>query len=273
MQDFRHLALRALVALLFLAVPVLGVYTFAIADDHGWWFPRAVTTYAPDIDGLFDMILWMVAVTFVLTNAVLVWAIWSYAKPRASKATFTHGNHKLEMAWTAIPAVLLLVIAFSQMRTWADIKFTANMGRNADGSPGKYSAEHPTMEIYASQFDWRARYPDRDGNFEGIDAVESAFDIHVPVDTPVVFHLRSRDVLHAFFVPAFRLKQDAIPGQTVPVWFQATEVGQYDLICAELCGWGHYKMAGRVHVDSQADYEAWLEGMRTSLYANGSDDN
>ena len=272
MQGFPAFALRVFVTLLFLAVPVLGVYTFVIADDYGWWFPDAVSTFAPHIDGLFDLIMWMVAVTFVLTNALLVWCIWWYGKPRKSKADFSHGNHKLEMVWTAIPAVLLLVIAFAQMGAWADIKFRGNMGRNQDGSPGVYSVEKPMMEVYASQFDWRARYPDRDGNFNGLDVIESAFDIYVPVDTPVVFHLKSRDVLHSFFVPQFRLKQDAIPGMTVPVWFEATEVGEYDLICAELCGWGHYKMAGRVHVLAKDDYDAWLDAERDALYSNGSDD-
>jgi len=273
MQGFRLFALRITVTLLFLAVPVLGVYTFAIADDHGWWFPEAVSTFAPKIDGLFDLIMWMVAVTFVLTNALLVWCVWWYSKPRTSKALYSHGNHKLEMIWTAIPAVLLLVIVFAQMGAWAEIKFTGNMGKGADGSQGEYSAEKPMMHVYASQFDWRARYPDENGNFNGIDVVESAFDIYVPVDTAVVFHLKSRDVLHSFFVPQFRLKQDAVPGMTVPVWFQAVETGTFDLICAELCGWGHYKMAGKVHVLEQDEYEAWLAGARDELYANGSEDN
>jgi cytochrome c oxidase subunit 2 len=116
------------------------------------------------------------------------------------------------------------------------------------------------------------RYPDEEGNFNGANIIESAYDIYVPVDTAVVFNLRSRDVLHSFFVPQFRLKQDAVPGMSIPMWFEATEVGDYDLICAELCGWGHYKMAGKVHVLEKADYEAWLAGQREALMANGSED-
>jgi cytochrome c oxidase subunit 2 len=79
-------------------------------------------------------------------------------------------------------------------------------------------------------------------------------------------------VLHSFFVPAFRLKQDALPGMTIPVWFNATKTGSYDLICAELCGWGHYKMAGRVHVLEQSEFDTWLKTQREALYANGSED-
>jgi cytochrome c oxidase subunit 2 len=272
MTGLHSIILRLLVSALFLAVPILGVWTFVIADDYGWWFPENVSTYGPRIDALFNLIMWMVAITFVLTEGFLVWCIWWYGKPRDSKAVFTHGNHKLEMVWTAVPAALLLFIAFAQMGAWAEIKFTDSMGRAEDGSPGEYSAVRPMMHVYASQFDWRARYPDTEGNFNGIDIIESTYDIYVPVDTAVVFHLKSRDVLHSFFVPQFRLKQDAVPGMTIPVWFNATKVGSYDLICAELCGWGHYKMAGRVHVLERDEYDAWLAGRREALYANGSED-
>ena len=102
--------------------------------------------------------------------------------------------------------------------------------------------------------------------------VESAFDIYVPVDTKVVIRLMSQDVLHSFFIPNFRLKQDAVPGMEIPVWFEAQETGSYDLICAELCGWGHYKMAGKIHVLPKDEYAAWLSGAREALYANGSED-
>jgi len=99
-----------------------------------------------------------------------------------------------------------------------------------------------------------------------------------------VFRLRSRDVLHSFFVPNFRLKQDAVPGMQIPVWFQVNSdqldtdedgnpvATSYDLICAELCGWGHYKMAGRVHVLPKAEFDAWLAAERVALYSNGEED-
>ena len=127
---------------------------------------------------------------------------------------------------------------------------------------GPYTVEKPMMEVYASQFDWRVRYPDASGNFQGADVIEVPYDITVPVDTKVVLRLMSRDVLHSFFVPKFRLKQDAVPGMVIPVWFEAEEVGSYDLICAELCGWGHYKMAGKIHVLAQDEYERWLAEQR-----------
>ena len=265
----RELAGRLLWTLLFLTIPVLGVWTIVIAPEHGWWFPRSVSSYAPDVDHLFDLILWMVAVTFVLTELVLVYCVFKYGKQRATKALHTHGNHVLEMTWTAVPALLLVFIAFSQMGAWSDIKIDMPDG-SEPGHP--YSAQHPFAEIYGSQFDWRVRYPDEHGVFESADAVESPYDVYVPVDTKIVLRLKSRDVLHSFFVPQFRLKQDAVPGMDIPIWFEARETGSYDLICAELCGWGHYKMAGRVHVLSKPDFERWMADARTALYDNGSVD-
>lgn len=260
---------RPLFALLFLAVPVLGVWTFVTAEEHGWWFPRNVSSYGGEIDYLFFVILWMVAITFVATEVLLVWLIFARSGASREKAEYTHGNHTLEMVWTAIPALLLVFIAFSQMGAWSDVKIRIPDGTGKDEP---YTAEHPLMEVYGSQFDWRARYPDVDGNFRGTDVIESPYDIYVPARTKVVFRLRSRDVLHSFFVPEFRLKQDAVPGMSIPVWFEAEEAGDYELICAELCGWGHYKMAGKIHALEPAEFDRWLAAQREALYSNGSEE-
>jgi cytochrome c oxidase subunit II len=261
--------MRLLTTLLFFLVPVLGVWSFWIAPEHGWWFPPEVSSYGQDIDFLFYVILWMVGITFVATEVLLVWCIlrWGRGEKATTKAGFVHGNHTLEMVWTAVPALLLLFVAFSQMEAWADVKFKDNFPKE-----GRFTVERPIAEVYASQFDWRFRYPDEQGNFTGADIIEKPFEFVVPVGEPVTFILKSRDVLHSFFVPNFRLKQDAVPGMEIPVWFQADEVGDYDLICAELCGWGHYKMAGRVRVLPAAEYDAWLAAEREALYANGTED-
>lgn len=260
MASLKHFLLRVLFTLLFLAVPVLGVWTFVKAEEWGLWFPPYVSSYGGDIDGLFNVILWMVAVTFVATEVLLVWLVFRYSKKDATRATFTHGNHTLEMVWTAIPALLLIIVAFSQMKAWTTVKIHFP-------EDGPYTVEKPLMEVYASQFDWRVRYPDAHGNFQGTDVIEVPFDITVPAHTKVVFRLKSRDVLHSFFVPVFRLKQDAVPGMEIPMWFEATQTGDFDLICAELCGWGHYKMAGRIHVLPPDEFDTWLANKRAALYA------
>jgi cytochrome c oxidase subunit 2 len=257
--------MRLLIFLLFLLVPILGVYTFVTADQHGWWFPENVSTFGPAIDRLFYLIAVMVGITFVGTEVLLAWFLLKYSRG-PGKGIFTHGNHRLEMIWTAVPAVLLLVIAFAQMGTWAKIKFRK-------GFPtGAYSIEKPIAEVVASQFDWRFIYPGEDGVLGTVDDLENPYEFVVPVNEDVVFHLRSRDVIHAFFVPQFRLKQDALPGHTIPVWFNAQKEGTYDLICAELCGWGHYKMAGAVRVVSKEEYERWLEALEADWFSNGTEE-
>jgi cytochrome c oxidase subunit 2 len=261
--------MRYLATLLLLAVPVLGVYTFMDAPNHEWWFPERASSFAKGIDDLFDLIMYMVGFVFVLTEGALVWFVFKYSKKRADKGVFTHGNHKLEMVWTAVPAVALLFIAFTQMGTWADIKFQKNFPK---GGENKYSIEKPIAELWASQFDWRVRYPGDDGVLGTVDDLENAFEFVVPVNENIVFHLRSRDVIHSFFVPQFRLKQDALPGHTIPVWFKADKEGIYDLVCAELCGWGHYKMAGRVRVVSAADYEKRMADLKKHWFSNGSEE-
>jgi len=253
--------MRFLATLLFLALLVLGVWTFVEAPNHQLWLPPSHAAYAEDIDRLFYLILWMVAVAFVATEAVLVYCVFVYGRPRPTKATFTHGNHKLEIIWTAVPAALLLIIAFAQMGTWAAVKFQS-----------KFPDVKPMVEVYASQFDWRFRYPGDDGEFGTMDDIENPFELVVPVNEPVLMHLRSRDVIHSFFVPIFRFKQDLMPGMTIPQWFQATQEGDYDLVCAELCGWGHYKMAGRIHVVSRPAFEEWLRKAKAEMFSNGQED-
>jgi cytochrome c oxidase subunit 2 len=223
--------------------------------------PEAVSTYAPDIDYLFNLIMWMVAFFFVLTEGLLVYFVFKYAKDDGTKAVFSHGNHKLELAWTVIPGLMLLFIAFAQMGTWADIKYRGNLPKS-----------EPIAHVWASQFDWRMQYPGADGVYGTWDDIESPHLFKVPVDEDVVFILHSRDVLHSFFVPEFRLKQDAVPGMAIPMWFNAMKEGTYDLICAELCGWGHYKMAGRVEVVSREEYDAWTAEQQAIVMSNGTEE-
>lgn len=249
---------RLTAALLFLAVPILGVWSFMTAAENGWWLMPEVSTFGQDVDFLFYLILWMVTFFFVLTEVLLFWFVWRYSKRDASKAVYTHGSHKLEMLWTAIPAGLLVLIAFFQMSTWAEIRFANN-----------FPEGQPVAHVWASQFDWRFQYPGADGQFGTMDDLEVPYEFVVPVDTPVKFTLHSRDVIHSFSVPAFRLKQDAMPGMAIPVWFQAEEIGDYDLVCMELCGWGHYKMAGKVRVVSQEDYQTYLEDLESEFMTTG----
>jgi len=269
--------MRLIVTLLFTAVLVLGVWSFVgyqgfllgpSPDGYTWWWPKEISTFGQNIDALFILIGVMILVFFVLTYVLLIYGVFKFSAKREDKAVFTHGNHRLEMLWTAVPAALLLVIAFSQMSTWAAVKFD-----------GATAGEPRFAEIWASQFDWHFRYPGRDGRFGTADDVDTAFELVVPAGEKLVFDLRSRDVLHSFFVPMLRVKQDAVPGMTIPIWFEVDQEqleeafeGQedrsFDLICAELCGWGHYKMAGRIRVVSRAEFDEWMEIQNAAVLGN-----
>jgi len=241
---------RKIWSLVFLTVPILGVGLFAMAPACGWWMPEGTSTYARDIDHLFNVILGITGVAFIATQAALVAFLWKYHAQGVAgeRATYTHGNHRLEIVWTIIPAAILVFIAFYQFGTWKEVKWRSEFTKD---SP-------PLFEVTAGQFEWRFTYPGEDGKFGTPDDVHSLNEFHVPVNKKVVFDLKTRDVLHSFFVPTFRIKQDAVPGITIPVWFQAMKEGRFELVCAELCGWGHYKMRGMVTVESEAAFRQWL---------------
>lgn len=244
-------ALLALCALAILA-------SFVVAPRTALWLPRAVTSIGAEVDGLFDLILWIIAAVFVGTHALLFACVWRFARPQSSRATFTHGNARLELWWTAIPAVILAALAFLQLSIWKGMTSGAN--------------QPPLARVEAFQFGWRFVHAGSDGAIGTLDDVPASYELVVPADEDVVLELVSRDVIHSFFVPSFRLKQDVVPGMTLPIRFRALETGEYDLVCAELCGFGHYKMAGRVRVVTRAAYDAWLVEEARERASNGKDD-
>jgi cytochrome c oxidase subunit 2 len=235
-------------ALLFLAVPILGVAVFAVAPSINVWLPQDVSAHGHEIDSLFYFILALTGAVFIATEVLLFWFMWKYdaAARGDEKATYIHGSHTLEVVWTIIPAATLLFLAIYQMNAWANVKM-----RRPDMPP--------TVEVVARQFEWRLRYPGRDGMLGTSDDLHLVNDLHLPVDEEILVQLKSMDVLHSFFLPNLRIKQDAVPGMKIPVWFRGTETGEYDIVCAELCGWGHYKMKGRVTFVTRPEFDAWLE--------------
>jgi cytochrome c oxidase subunit 2 len=119
-----------------------------------------------------------------------------------------------------------------------------------------------SVEVTGRQFEWRLRYPGEDGILGTKDDLFDVNELHVPVGEEVLVSLKSADVLHSFFLPNLRVKQDAVPGMKIPVWFRAMKEGEYDIPCAELCGWGHYKMKGRLVVESRTAYEKYLADLK-----------
>ena len=265
---------------------------WAAAPFFGWWLPPQVSSFGGEVDNLYNVILGFTGFFFVLTEVILVIAMWKFAYNPARKVTYIEGNFQLEMAWTAVPAAILVYIGLAQMSTWAKIKYQAQM-------PGQ-SAEKPVdvvMQVTARQWEWRVRYagditlPYGNASPEAVrrgwaeapwaDDLVLPNEIHTWKGANVKLYLKTNDVLHSFFLPNLRLKQDALPGKTIPVWFNAIESNvnftkdfdrkagrwkepapekDWELACAELCGGGHYRMRGRLYVhEDKADFEKWLE--------------
>lgn len=243
-------------SILFLCVTIFGVGAFVFGAATGIWLPENVgSETAYSIDHLFKFILVLTGIVFIGTELTLFYFLWKYdGKTNTRPVKFTHGSHTLEICWTIVPAATLLFIAIYQMNTWAAAKMRTPM---SGGHDIPYSAE-----VTARQFEWRLRYPGEDGVLGTKDDLFDVNDLHVEVGKEVLVSLKSMDVLHSFYLPNLRVKQDAVPGMKIPVWFQAMKEGEYDIPCAELCGWGHYKMKGRLVVQSHEAFEKYMADLK-----------
>ncbi|HUF91435.1 MAG TPA: cytochrome c oxidase subunit II [Candidatus Limnocylindria bacterium] len=209
-----------------------------------WWLPENVSTYGRDIDWLFELIYWITGVTFILVTVTMIAFLVMYRDRPGRRARYTHGSTPLEIAWTVVPSLILVVLTFLSAPAWSRIKMTM--------PPSDFA-----IEVTAKQFNWQVLYPGPDGKFGTADDKAFLDEIHVPVNKVVHVHLKSVDVIHSFFVPQFRMKQDMVPGREIKQWFEATKPGKYELPCAELCGFGHSGMKGWIYVHTAEDYTKW----------------
>jgi cytochrome c oxidase subunit 2 len=201
-------------------------------------FPEQASTLAPRVDNLYFFIVAVTAFFGIVTSVVVVWFAMKYRTedPLAIGARIT-GSIPLELAWSIIPFVISIVIF-----VWAtDVFFDI------------YRPPDQTLEIYATGKRWMWKFQHLDGKGE-------INELHVPVGRAVKVTFTSEDVLHSLYFPSFRTKADAIPGRYSSVWFNATDVGEYHIFCAEYCGTNHSGMVGKVVVMEPAAYQAWLSG-------------
>jgi cytochrome c oxidase subunit 2 len=211
------------------------------------WLPEDVSTYGHEIDSLFYLIYYITGVAFILVTVLMVVFVVMYRERNdGRRATYSHGNTTLEIIWTVIPAAIFIVLSFMSVNTWAKIK------RNPPATDFE-------INVTAKQFNWDVSYPGPDGKLGTEDDIKFDNDLHVPVNKVVRLHLGSSDVIHSFFIPNMRFKQDVVPGRTIIGWFEATKPGKYELPCAELCGFGHSGMKGWLHVHSAEDYKKWAD--------------
>jgi cytochrome c oxidase subunit 2 len=209
-----------------------------------WILPEQFSTYGGDIDAIYYVILWITGIVFFLTEGLLFFFIFRYRHKEGRKAAHEHGSTKLEIVWTAVPLVIVIGLGIASKGVWDRVKIDI-----PDGAM--------ELIVTAKQFEWNVTYPGPDGSLGSADDFTLRNQLHAPVNRPVWIHLRAEDVLHSFFLPQMRLKQDAVPGQDISVWFEATATGDYALGCAELCGTGHTTMNGTLTVHDADDFAAW----------------
>ncbi len=270
-QDARRTGLL-LGLLIVIMVAVGGVAATLYARGH-WWLPPLASVFGREIDRLFYSTLIITGVVFVLVHVLLALFVWRYAAYGDRKALYWYDNRKLELSYTIIPAIVLAIMVSMGGVVWATIHKAP-------------PADALLVDERGEQFSWLSRYPGPDGVFGrvdpklidhrtnpmGLDPSDPAAsddivssELHLVVNRPVRVRLRSTGVIHSFFIPQFRVKQDAVPGMTIETWFTPTREGPYEIACAELCGIGHYAMKGKVVVESQQAFDAWLAQQKPSL--------
>lgn len=216
--------------------------------DEFWRLPETISTFGADIDRLFHAVVIITGIVFVLVEVVLVVFLVKYRHREGRRSEYTHGNTKLEIAWTSATALIVLILGIVSWGLWQRIK-----------NPAFFPDPGLELEITAKQFEWNVKYPGGDGQLDTGDDFVVRNQLHVPVGVPVRIRLQAEDVIHSFFVPQLRLKQDAVPGMQIPMWFEATTAGEFVVGCAELCGLGHYRMKGSMTVHEAADFAAWQQ--------------
>jgi cytochrome c oxidase subunit 2 len=213
-------------------------------------FPVSASSYSDQIDNLILTITWVVGVAFVLAELAIFWALFKYRRRPGVKAAYITGEKKEEKKWINIPHFIIIFfdvfLIFGAIKVWVHIK-------------QHLPEADQQVRIIGQQWMWSFEHAGADGEFDTADDVRVVNELHLLKDTVYHYHLSSRDVLHCFSVPAFRLKQDSVPGREIKGWFKPTLAGEYDLQCAEMCGIGHGLMMAKVivHEDS-ASYEKYM---------------
>lgn len=214
--------------------------------------PRDVSEHGHLIDShITGFSLYIIIGAMVVITGWLFYVAFVHGKNHEAK--YDHG-HKRPLLYFAF----IGLVAFEDFSLWwaamRDVKNTFWNFAKAEAHP-----EAVKIEINAHQWAWDARYPGADGEFNTADDIVTLNDIRVPVGVPVVIQLASVDVIHSFYLPNFRVKQDAVPGMITRLWFQAKETGTFDIGCAQHCGVNHYKMKGQLTVLPKDEYARWAE--------------
>jgi cytochrome c oxidase subunit 2 len=230
-----------------LVASLIGI-AIALAID---WFPTGATTKSHEIDTLYDVLLIVSVPVFVLVMTVALYSVYRFrARPGdMGDGAPIHGNTRLEVIWVAVPTIIVSVLA---AYAWIVLN--------------SVEAKQPNemhVRVIAQQFAWHFQYLDEQGK-------PTTNTLYLPKDRPVKFDVVTRDVLHSFWVPAFRLKTDTVPGLTTHIRVTPNKFGTFDIVCAELCGLGHSVMRQNAHVVSTQAFDAWLAKQKPGASGAGS---
>jgi cytochrome c oxidase subunit 2 len=260
-------AAAALLALLIVIMVVATVYVFVTRPP--WSVPPdPITSVGAAVDHQYQLTLYVTGVVFVLSQLGLAYAIFRF-RDHGQKVRFTRGNNTMEVLWTSATIILFIGLGLLGRKAWADVRFT-------EAPPDAIQ-----VEVTTNQFVFNFRYPGADGKFGrldpklisastgnalGLDPSDPAGaddivvpTLTVPVNREVDLQIKSQDVIHNFFVRELRLQQDAVPGMVIPLHFTANAIGQYEIVCTQLCGLGHYRMRSFMNVVSDSDYQKFLK--------------
>lgn len=243
---------------------------------YGWWFPPNVSAHGAIVDQLINIMHWFMLVLFVGWGIFFIYCLVRFRAREGHKASHELPHTKtpkyLEIGIVIFEAVILVGLSYP---AWSKLKTS-------------FPPEDKSLviRIVAQQFAWNIHYPGPDGVFgntdpkflsdsnsigldpndpNGKDDITTLNQLHFPVNKPVIARLSSKDVIHSFFIPVLRVKQDAVPGMVIPIWWEANKTGQFEIACAQLCGNGHTTMRGFVSIDTPEEYDAWVKEQLAQL--------
>ena len=231
--------------------------------------PVQASAHAAEIDQMTSLVHWLMLILFVGWGAFFVFVLFRFRKSANPTASYSGAKGKISKGLEVAVAVIeVILLVFYAIPAWA---------KRVKAFPTENEAL--VVRVIAHQFAWEIQYPGPDGKFgktdpslvaadnligidrrdpDAKDDIVTSNQLNLPVDKPVLVHLSSKDVIHSFGLYEMRVKQDAIPGMSIPVWFIPTRVGEYEIACSQLCGLGHFRMRGFVTIQSAADYQKWV---------------
>jgi cytochrome c oxidase subunit II len=239
-------------------------------------FPIQASTHAAEVDHMTILVHWLMLVLFIGWGFFFLFVLFRFRKGANPKASYTGAHGKFAKSTEVAVAIIeIALLVFYAIPAWAT---------RVKAFPAE--SEAVVVRVVAEQFAWNVHYPGPDGKFGRTDVklvsadnpigldrtdanakddITTINQLNLPVDRPVLVHLMSKDVIHSFGLYEMRVKQDAIPGMSIPVWFIPNRVGEYEIACSQLCGLGHFRMRGFVTIQNAADYQKWYNDQEKEL--------